>query len=153
MVTVIPPLFVVVVVDPVSEVEQAVTVEQESVMVEVDCVVAPDGVKTDNEVSQALFVCAEQELLELLELLDFDPVLSGAVLVGEEDFFSSSSCISLAISSKVSVKFSTKSTSGVGFFTSSAKFLTTLVAQPISLETSSTAPVSAPVMLPIILLS
>ena len=54
--------------DPVSEAEQAVTVEHESVIVDVDSVLAPEGVKTEYDVSQALAVCVEQELLELLDL-------------------------------------------------------------------------------------
>jgi hypothetical protein len=53
-----------VVADPLNEAEQAVTVEHESVIVDVDAVLAPEGVNTDNDVSQALAVRAEQELLE-----------------------------------------------------------------------------------------
>ena len=57
-----------VVADPVSDAEQAVTVEHESVMVDVDAVLAPEGVKMEYDVSQALAVCAEQELLDPLDV-------------------------------------------------------------------------------------
>lgn len=60
-------LAVVIVKDPVIEAEQAVTVEHESVMVDVDAVLAPEGVKIRYEVLQADVVRAEQELLEVLE--------------------------------------------------------------------------------------
>ena len=77
-VTVSGPLSVVE--EPVSEAEQAVTVEHERVMVEVDAVFAPDGVNIENDVSQALIVCVEQELLDPLRL---DSVLAEeAGLVG-----------------------------------------------------------------------
>lgn len=60
---------------PVTEVPvwiagQAVMLEQESMVVDVDTVLAPEGVKTEYEVSQMLVVCIEQEFVELLELLD-----------------------------------------------------------------------------------
>jgi len=59
--------------EPVSEAEQAVTVEHESVSVEVLAVVAPVGVKIENEVSHADVVILEQELLELVDDCDEDP--------------------------------------------------------------------------------
>lgn len=42
-----------VVCDPLREAEQAVTIEHESVIVDVVAVVAPDGVKIEYDVSQA----------------------------------------------------------------------------------------------------
>ena len=79
--------------DPVSEAEQAVTVEHESVIVDVDAVLAPDGVKIVDVMSQALVVFAEQVLLDILELgellvLDFAFVEEAALLdclVGSAD--------------------------------------------------------------------
>jgi threonine dehydrogenase-like Zn-dependent dehydrogenase len=62
---------IVVVADAESEPEQAVIVEHLPVTVDVEAVLAPEGVKTEYVVSQALVVCAEQELLDPLDL---DPV-------------------------------------------------------------------------------
>jgi len=62
--------------DPVGEAEQAVTVEHERVMVDVDAVFPPEGVKMEYDVSQVLIVRVEQELLELLNPLDLDSVLA-----------------------------------------------------------------------------
>lgn len=42
--------------DPVIEAEQAVTLEHESVIVDVDAKLAPEGVKIENDVSQILVV-------------------------------------------------------------------------------------------------
>ena len=102
-------------------------------MVDVDAVVAPAGVKTEYDVSQALVVRAEQELLEeedeLVDVVDDDPC--------EEDVSSSpSSSRSLPTSARVSVKFSISVRSGTFALTESTKFLTTLCAQLISFATS-----------------
>lgn len=63
---------VLVVAEPVSVVRQTFVVEHESVMTEVDSVVAPAGTKTEYEVTQALVICVEHdsELLEALAVLD-----------------------------------------------------------------------------------
>jgi hypothetical protein len=77
---------VVVVADPVRVAEQAVTVEHESVTVDVDAVLAPVGVNTESDVSQALAVCVEQELLELVDVLDLESVLvEVSVFVADSD--------------------------------------------------------------------
>ena len=68
-------LDVVVVSDPESKPEQAVIVEHLPVMVSVEAVLAPVGVKTEYDVSQALVVCVEQELLELLDLTPVEEIL------------------------------------------------------------------------------
>lgn len=77
--------WVFVVEDLVSEVEQAVTVEHESVIMDVDSILAPDSIKIVDNVSQELVILAEQVLLDLLELvelpgLDFAFVDEAAVL-------------------------------------------------------------------------
>lgn len=84
----VPP--VVVVADPVAVAEQAVTDEHESVMVDVEAVLEPAGVNTESDVSQALAVCVEHELLELeleLDLLELDldsELVEVSVVVGSD---------------------------------------------------------------------
>lgn len=60
---------VVVVTEALIDTEQPVTVEHERVNVDVDAVVAPEGVNTEYEVSHALVVCVEHELLELVDVV------------------------------------------------------------------------------------
>lgn len=60
---------VVVVTEALIDTEQPVTVEHERVNVDVDAVVAPVGVNTEYEVSHALVVCVEHELLELVDVV------------------------------------------------------------------------------------
>ena len=60
---------VVVVTEALIDTEQPVTVEHERVNVDVDAVVAPAGVNTEYEVSHALLVCVEHELLELVDVV------------------------------------------------------------------------------------
>jgi hypothetical protein len=135
-------IWLLVVEDPVIEAEQAVTIKHESVMVDMDAVLAPEGIKTEYDVSQALAVCAKQELLgedegdednedEAVVVLDDDCSV-------EDDFVSSSpsSPRSWPISARVSVKFSISSRSGTSALTESTRFLTTSLAQLISFAAS-----------------
>lgn len=102
-------------------------------MVDVDAVVAPVGVKIEYDVSQALVVRVEQELLEdwdeLVVLAEDDPC--------EEDVSSSPSFSrSVAISARVSVSSSISARSGTSASTESAKLVSTLCAQLTSFATS-----------------
>ena len=137
--------------DPVMEAEQAVTVEHESVMVDVDAVVAPVGVKTEYNVLQALAVRTEQQLLlgeddeddedmedcevELFVWLDLDDCSA------DDDLLSSSSSSpsvssSWAISARLSVKFSNTPMSGGSSLTTVSILLRTLLAQLKSIPIS-----------------
>jgi len=111
--------------------------------------VPPDTNDVENETVSvhdgiAVLPVHEEEEAELVAVLD-DPCV--------EDGWLSSSSRSLPISARVSVKFSTRSISGVSPSTVSAKLLTTFRAQLTSLETSLIAPLIAPATPSIMLLS
>jgi hypothetical protein len=92
--------------------------------------------------------------VELEVEAELEPVVVVVWLVVEVvDSVSSSSCKSLAISARASVKFSISSISGTSALTESTKLLTTFTAQLISLVTSPTASFMAPAMLGMMLLS